>query len=92
MFSSFTCILKVSHISTSYEPKKKKYVIEFVIQEIGGAEGDRWRCRRLFYVVPLQTQNNCCRMNRCLVWVMLFNTSYVFRWSLSKCHATKTTT
>ena len=32
-----------------------KVVVEFVIQEIGGAEGDRWRYRRLFYVVPLQT-------------------------------------
>ena len=41
-----------------------KDVVEFVIQEIGGAEGDRWRCRRLFYVVPLKTQNMCCRMNR----------------------------
>ena len=57
MFSSITGILKVSHISTSYEPKKNCYlpsaqiiiyVVEFVIQEIGGAEGDRWRCRRLF--------------------------------------------
>ena len=64
MFSSITGILKVSHISTSYEPKKNCYlpsaqimkvVVEFVIQEIGGDEGDRWRCRRLFYVVPLKT-------------------------------------
>ena len=63
MFSSITSILKVSHISTSYEPKKnllpsfspdKKVVVEFVIQEIGGVEGDRWRCRGLFYVVPLK--------------------------------------
>ena len=68
MFSSFTGILKVSHISTSYEPKRicylpsaqiMKVVVEFVIQEIGGAEGDRWRCRRLFYVVPLKTLFNC---------------------------------
>ena len=75
MFSSITGILKVSHISTSYEPKKNllpsfspdnKYVVEFVIQEIGGAEGDRWRCRRLFYVLPLKTKNMCCRMNRCM--------------------------
>ena len=43
-----------------------KYVVEFVIQEIGGAEGHRWRCRRLFYVVPLKTQNMCCRMNHCM--------------------------
>ena len=44
-----------------------KVVVEFVIQEIGGAEGDRWRCRRLFYVVPrIKTQNMCCRMNRCI--------------------------
>ena len=43
-----------------------KVAVEFVIQEIGGAEGDRWRCRRLFYVVPLKTQNMCSRMNRCL--------------------------
>ena len=28
-----------------------KGVVEFVIQEIGGDEGDRWRCRRLFYVI-----------------------------------------
>ena len=34
-----------------------KGVVEFVIQEIGGDEGDRWRCRRLFYIVPLKTQN-----------------------------------
>ena len=61
--------------------------VEFVIQEIGGAEGDRWRCRRLFYVVPIKTQS-CCRMNRCMSHAF-FNTSYVFRWSLSKCHATK---
>ena len=26
----------------------------------------RWRCRRLFYVVPLKTQNMCCRVNRCM--------------------------
>ena len=65
MFSSITGILKVSLISTSYEPKRichllsakiMKVVVEFVIQEIGGAEGDRWRCRRLFCVVPLKTQ------------------------------------
>ena len=43
-----------------------KVVVEFVIQEIGGDEGDRWRCRRLFYVVPLKTQNTCCRINLCL--------------------------
>ena len=64
MFSSITGILKVSHISTSYEPKRSCYrpsaqimkvVFEFVIQEIGGAEGDRWRCRTLFYVVTLKT-------------------------------------
>ena len=36
-----------------------KVVVEFVIQEIGGDEGDRWRCRRLFYVVPLKTLFNC---------------------------------
>ena len=75
MFSSITGILKVSHISTSCEPKNnllpsfrpdKKCVIEFVIQEIGGAEGDRWQCRKLFYVVPLKTQNMCCRMNCCM--------------------------
>ena len=24
-----------------------------------GAEGDRWLCRRLFYVVPLKTLFNC---------------------------------
>ena len=68
MFSYITGILKVSHISTSYEPKKNllpsfshimKVVVEFVIQEIGGAEGDRWRCRRLFYVVPLKTLFIC---------------------------------
>ena len=60
MFSSITGILKVSHISTSNEPKKNllpsfspdnESFVEFVIQEIGGDEGDRWRCRRLFYVV-----------------------------------------
>ena len=76
-YLSITVILKVSHISTSHEPKKIFYlpsaqiikdVFEFVIQEIGGAEGDRWRCRRLFYVVPLKTKkkNMCCRMNRCI--------------------------
>ena len=43
-----------------------KVVVEFVIQETGGAEGERWRCRRLFYVVALKTQTMCCRMNRCL--------------------------
>ena len=43
-----------------------KDVVEFVIQEMGGAEGDKWRCRRLFYVVPLKTQNMSCRMNRCM--------------------------
>ena len=43
-----------------------KGVVDFVIQEIGGDEGDRWRCRRLFYVVPLKTQNMCCRMNLCM--------------------------
>ena len=43
-----------------------KGVVEFVIQEIGGAEGDMWRCRRLFYEVPLKTQNLCCRMNHCV--------------------------
>ena len=43
-----------------------KGVVEFVIQEIGGDEEDRWRCRRLFYVVPLKTQNMCCRMNLCM--------------------------
>ena len=68
MFLSITGILKVSHINTSYEPKKfcylplaqiMKVVVEFVIQEIGGAEGDRWRCRRLFYIVPLETFFNC---------------------------------
>ena len=48
-----------------------KVVVEFVIQEIGGAEGDRWRCRRLFYVVPLKTQNMCCRMNRCMIHAFL---------------------
>ena len=75
MFSFITGILKVSHISNSYEPKMNllpsfspdnKFVVEFVIQEIGGAEGDRWRCRRLFYVVPLKIQNMCCRMNHCM--------------------------
>ena len=30
-----------------------KVVVGFVIQEIGGDRGDRWRCRRPFYVVPL---------------------------------------
>ena len=68
MFSSITGILKVSHISTSYEPKIicylpsaqiMKVAVEFVIQEIGGADGDRWRCRRLFYEVPLKTLFNC---------------------------------
>ena len=68
MFSSITDILKVSHISTSYEPKKicylpsaqiMKNVVECVIQEIGGAEGDMWWCRRLFYVVPLKKLFNC---------------------------------
>ena len=64
MFSSITDILKVSHISTSYEPEMNlpqimKVVDEFVIQEIGGAEGDRWWCRRLFYGVPLKTLFNC---------------------------------
>ena len=68
MYSSITGILKVSHISTSYDPKKNllppsaqimKVVVEFVIQEIGGDEGDKWRCRRLFYVVPLKTLFNC---------------------------------
>ena len=58
MLSSITGILKVSHISTSYEPKKNllpslspdnENFVEFVIQEIGSAEGDRWRWRRLFY-------------------------------------------
>ena len=57
MFSSITGILKVSHISTSYEPQKNllpsfspimNSIVEFVIQEIGGDKGDRWRCRRLF--------------------------------------------
>ena len=43
-----------------------KGVVEFVIQEIGGDEGDRWRCRRLFNVVPLKIQNMCCRMNLCM--------------------------
>ena len=66
MFSSITGILKVSHTSTSYEPKRicclpsaqiMKVVVEFVIQEISVDDGDRWRCRRLFYVVPLKTQN-----------------------------------
>ena len=61
-------ILKVSHISNSYEPKRICYlpstqlmevVVEFVIQEIGGAEGDRWRCRGLFYVLPLKPLFNC---------------------------------
>ena len=69
MFSSFTGILKVSHISTSYEPKNNllpsftqimKVVVEFVIQDIV-LKGDRWRCRRLFYVVPLKTPFNCLR-------------------------------
>ena len=32
-----------------------KVNVEFVIQEIGGDESDRWRCRRLFYVVPHKT-------------------------------------
>ena len=50
MFSSITGILKVYHISTSYEPKKILYlpsaqiikvVVEFVIQEIGGDEVDQ---------------------------------------------------
>ena len=36
-----------------------KVVVEFVIQEIGGAEGDRWRGRRLFYVVSLKALFNC---------------------------------
>ena len=56
MFLSITGILKVSHIITTYELKRICYlpsaqimkgVDEFVIQEIGGDEGDRWRCRRL---------------------------------------------
>ena len=50
MFSSITGVLKVFHISTSYEPKRICYLpsaqimkvfVQFVIQEIGGAEGDR---------------------------------------------------
>ena len=53
-----------------------KVVVEFVIQEVGGDEGDMWRCRRLFYVVPLKTQNMCCRMNLCLSHVF-FKTSKV---------------
>ena len=48
-----------------------KDVVEFVIQEVGGDEGDRWRCRRLFYIVPLKTQNMCFRMNLCLSHVFL---------------------
>ena len=39
-----------------------KVVVEFVIQAIGGAEGDRWRCRRLFYVVPLKAPFTCLKM------------------------------
>ena len=59
-----------------------RVVVEFVIQEINGAEGDRWRCRRLFYVVPLKTQNMCYRMNCCsmghafLTQVMCFASLY----------------
>ena len=53
-----------------------KVVVEFVIQEIGGDEGDRWRCRRLFYVVPLKTKNMCCRMNLCLSHVFLKQVMY----------------
>ena len=67
MLSSTTGILKVTHIRTSYEPKKNmlpsfrpdKGVVEFVIQEIGGDEGDMWRCRRLLNVVSLKTLFNC---------------------------------
>ena len=53
------------------------------MKAIGGGAGD-------FYVVPLKTQNTCCRMNLCLSHVS-FYTSNVYRWSLLKCHATKTT-
>ena len=49
-----------------------KVVVELVIQEIGGDEGDWWRCRKLFYVVLLKTQNMCCRMNLCLSHVFFF--------------------
>ena len=68
MFSSITGILKVSHISTSYEPKRICYLPSAQIMKVvdGGDEGDRWRCRRLFYAVSLKTQNTCCRMNLCL--------------------------
>ena len=69
MFSSITDILPVTSLNRiCYLPSAQimKVVVEFVIQEIGGAEGDRWRCRRLFYVVPLKIQNICCRTNRCL--------------------------
>ena len=69
MFSPITGVLTFSHMSTSYEPKKnllpsfspdnESIYVDFVIQEIGGAEGDRWRCRRLFYAVPLKALFNC---------------------------------
>ena len=55
-----------------------------MIQEIGGAEGDRWRCRRLFYVVLLKDPKHVLQ-DESLYEPCFFNTSYVFRWSLSKC-------
>ena len=53
-----------------------------VLKVIGGGAGD-------FYVVPLKTQN--VLQDESLYQPCFFNTSYVFCWSLSKCHATKTT-
>ena len=58
-----------------------KVVLEFVIQAIGGAEGDRWRCRRLFYVVPLKAPKHMLQ-DESLFEPIFFKTSNLFRWSI----------
>ena len=58
MFSSIAGILTVSYLvlftSLNLPSAKIMRVVVFVMQEIGGAEGDRWWCRRMFNVVPLK--------------------------------------
>ena len=60
-----------------------KVVVEYVIQAIGGAEGDRWRCRRLFYVSATKGPEHVLH-DESLFEPIIFKTSNVFCWSLSK--------